>query len=156
MLTREAFAGDKRGRTFTDVLENKEVPFDSALRFFRHSDRLRRMMESEMHHARPALAGVILDFEDVPEVRAYFEAHGPRDTVRFRQSVGILVRMLMIQAGWEKTGIKGSLGTRSPTGSTAGGANKGGLSKWFSRSERYRPVEGNSDRPVWDRRNMKG
>ena len=62
MLTREAFAGDQRGRTFTDVLDNKEVPFDSALQFFRHSDKLRRMMDSELHHARPALAGVILLF----------------------------------------------------------------------------------------------
>jgi len=156
MLTREAFAGDQRGRTFTDVLDNKEVPFDSALQFFRHSDKLRRMMDSELHHARPALAGVILDFEDVPKVRAYFETNDPRRTVRFRQAVGILVRMLMIQAGWEKTGIKGSLGTRSPTGNPAGGANKGGLSRWFSRSERYRPAEGHGDRSTWERRNMKG
>ena len=155
-LKREAFKGDPRGRTFNDISENEEVPFKEAIVFFQDSSRIRRMMEAELHHSRPALAGVIVEFEEIPEIRAYFESHEPRETIRFRQAVGILTRMVMTNNKWEKTGIKGSLGTRSAALSDAQGTNSGGLSRWFSRTERYRPSEGTVDREAWDRRNMKG
>ena len=155
-MSRETFQKDTRGRTFSDVSENKGVPFDSALTFFQDQNRIRRMIESELHHGRPALAGVIIEFEELPEVREFFESHDPRQTIRFRQAVGIMTRIVMLENGWEKTGIKGSLGTRGSTTGESPGSNSGGLSKWFSRTERYRPAEGSADREAWDRRNMKG
>ncbi len=90
---------------------------------------------------RPPLAGVIREFEEVPEIHAFLSGDDAHNTTRFRQAVGVLVKMHMEQEGWSTTGRKGSLGTRAKTapGSTKPGAyqNKSGLSKWFTRCERY-------------------
>lgn len=155
-LNRKSFEEDARGKTFKDVSGVSSVPFEIALEFFASDERVRRMKESELHHGRPALAGVIVEFEEQNEIRSYFETRQPRDTVRFRQAVGIMTRIVMIEQGWEKTGIKGSLGTRSASSSDTQGVNSGGLSKWFARSERYRPSGDSEDRQAWDRRNLKG
>jgi len=155
-INRETFQDDSRGRTFSDVSENQGIPFDAAIAFFKDKTRIRRMIESELHHGRPALSGVIIEFEELPEVREFFESHEPRQTIRFRQAVGVMTRIVMLDQGWEKTGIKGSMGTRSTALSDSRGTNSGGLSKWFSRTERYRPAEDSADREAWDRRNMKG
>jgi len=155
-LNRKSFERDARGKTFKDVSGGDDVPFAAALEFFASEERVRRMEESELHHGRPALAGVIVEFEEQEEIRSFFEARQPRDTVRFRQAVGIMTRIVMIEQGWEKTGIKGSLGTRSASYSETQGVNTGGLSKWFARSERYRPAENTEGRQAWDRRNLKG
>ena len=156
MLNRKVFQGDARGRTFSDVSQNRDVPFDAAIRFFRDPSRVRRMMESELHHNRPALAGVIIEFEELDVISTFFENQNPRDTIRFRQAVGIMVRIVMLDHGWEKTGVKGSMGTRGPATGESRGMNSGGLSKWFSRTERYRPAPEAEERETWDRRCKKG
>jgi len=44
-------------------VNDPEQPFDEVLEFFNNEDRQRRMEESEMHHDRPPLAGVVRELE---------------------------------------------------------------------------------------------
>jgi len=151
-LTRKSFMQDRQGRTFSDVLEDPEHPFDDVLAFFNDAGRQRRMEESEIHHDRPALAGVVREFESQPSINAFFSSQHPRRANRLRQAVGVVVRMIMEQRGWTKTGKKGCLGVRDriAKSSAVPGAhhNTGGLALWFLRAERYRPVDGMPFRSV--------
>ena len=145
-LTRKAFAEDRQGRTFSDVLEDSEQPFDDVLTFFNDGERQRRMEEAEIHHDRPALSGVIRELEAQPGINRFLGTKDPRRTKRLRQAVGVVVRIIMEQRGWTKTGKKGSLGVRAPVarGTRTPGAyhNTGGLAFWFLRAERYELAEG--------------
>jgi hypothetical protein len=104
------------------------------------------MVESEKHHDRPALAGVVRELESQPEIDQFLCSEHPRQTKRLRQAIGVVVRMIMNGLGWKKTGKKGSLGVRAPISphTTTPGAyhNVGGLAFWFVRAERYACIEG--------------
>ena len=145
-VTRKTFIEDRQGRTFSDVLDNPEQPFDDVLTFFNDGDRQRRMEEAEIHHDRPALSGVIRELEAQPSIDRFLETQHPRVTKRLRQAVGVVVRIIMEQRGWQKTGKKGSLGVRATVakGTRTPGAyhNTGGLAFWFLRAERYELVDG--------------
>jgi hypothetical protein len=134
------------------VLNDPEQPFDDVLAFFNDSERQRRMEESEIHHDRPALAGVVRELEAQPSIDAFLSSKHPRRTKRLRQAVGVVVRIIMEQRGWGKTGRKGSLGVRAKVakGTATPGAyhNTGGLAFWFLRAERYRPIDGKPFRSV--------
>jgi hypothetical protein len=153
IITRESFVADRQGRTFADVVNDPGQPFDEVLAFFNDAGRQRRMEESEIHHDRPPLAGVVRELESQPRIDAFLSSQHPHRTKRLRQAVGVVVRMIMEQLGWEKTGRKGSLGVRakiSPRTATpaAGMAmpgtyhNTGGLAFWFLRAERYKQSDG--------------
>jgi hypothetical protein len=154
-LTRKEFLKDRQGRTFSDVLEDTEQPFDDILTFFDDAERQRRMEEAEIHHDRAALAGVVRELESLPAVDQFLGRMDPRRTKRLRQAVGVVVRMIMEQRGWKKTGRKGSLGVRATVarGTKTPGAyhNTGGLAFWFLRAERYRRIDGMPFRPVKER-----
>ena len=109
-ITRKDFLEDRQGRTFADVLDDKEQPFDEILQFFHDGQRQQRMEDSEIHHDRPALAGVVRELEALEAVDRFLGTQHPRRTKRLRQVVGVVVRMLMERRGWQKTGRKGSLG----------------------------------------------
>ncbi len=140
-IARREFLQDRQGRTFADVLNAPQQPFDAVLDFFNDEDRQRRMEESETHHDRPPLAGVVRELEAQPAIDDFLSSQHPRRTKRLRQAVGVVVRMIMERLGWRKMGKKGSLGARATiTGRTAPpGAyhNTGGLAFWFLRAERY-------------------
>ncbi|MHB1035235.1 MAG: hypothetical protein ACYC35_19280 [Pirellulales bacterium] len=146
VLTREKFLEDRQGRTFADVLNDPGQPFTDVLEFFNDPARQRRMVESEIHHDRPPLAGVVRELEAQPSVDAFLSSEHPRRTKRLRQAVGVVVRMIMNRLGWRKIGRKGSLGVRakvSPHTPTPGAYhNTGGLAYWFLRAERYEHHEG--------------
>ena len=144
------FSKDKQGRRYADVL--KLDLFQSILTFFDDPDRQRRMVESELHHDRPALAGVVRELEDREDLNEFLATNPGHITTRFRQAIGVVVRTIMENKGWQKTGRKGSLGVRTKTkdafpmkGATT---NTGGLSVWFTRAERYEPKDGMQFRPV--------
>jgi hypothetical protein len=119
MLDKE-FREDNQGRRYADVLA---MPgFDLVFAYFDDRGRQRRMLESEQHHDRPALAGVVRELERNEAIKKLYEGLSAKEAVRFRQAVGVIVRLVMVKAGWNQTGLRGSLK---------------GLSKWFSRSERY-------------------
>ncbi len=145
-ITRQDVLQDRQGRTFADVLNDAEQPFDEVLDFFNDESRQRRMEEAEIHHDRPPLAGVVRELESRPAVDDFLSSKHPRRTKRLRQAVGVVVRMIMERRGWKKTGKKGSLGVRAsvPLRTPTPGAyhNTGGLAFWFLRAERYERQEG--------------
>jgi len=134
-VTRHDFLQDRQGRTFADVLNDPEQPFDEVLDFFSDEARQRRMEESEIHHARPPLAGVVRELESWPRVDGFLSCQQPYRTKRLRQAVGVVVRIIMERLGWKKVGKKGSLGVRakvsSESGSRATHQNTGGLASGF-------------------------
>lgn len=142
-ITREVFGEDAQGRTFTDVMNDSEQPLDVVLEFFSDPDRQRRMEESEIHHDRSPMAGVVRELEAQPEVNAFLLGVHASRSKRLRQAIGVVVRMIMVSRGWKKTGRKGSLGVRAAKTSTPSPShNTGGLAFWFLRSERYELEEG--------------
>jgi len=155
-ITWQDFLQDRQGRTFADVADDPEQPFGEVLEFFNDEARQRRMEESETHHDRPPLAGVVRELESLPAVDVFLASKHPRRTKRLRQAVGVVVRMIMERRGWRKTGRKGSLGVRAvvvPRTTTAGAYhNTGGLAFWFLRAERYERPEGMPFRSVRARR----
>ncbi len=146
VITREIFLTNRYGRTFSDVANAESLDFDAVLKFFNDTKRQVRMEDAEIHHDRPPLAGVIREFESQTEVAKYLATEHPQKTKRFRQAVGVIVRIVMEGRGWNKTGRKGSLGVRANiTGNTdrpGSYHNTGGLAFWFLRAERYERKEG--------------
>ena len=112
-ISRRDFLQNRQGRTFADVLGDPQQPLDAVLEFFNDEARQRRMEESEIHHDRPPLAGVVRDLESQPAIDQFLSSQHPRRTKRLRQAVGVVVRMMMERLGWKKTGRKGSLGVRA-------------------------------------------
>jgi hypothetical protein len=154
-VSRQQFLEDRQGRTFADVLNDPEQPFDQVLAFLNDPDRQRRMEESEMHHNRPPLAGVVRELESQGDIDRFLASQSPRRTKRLRQAVGVVVRMIMELRGWRGTGKKGSLGVRMAVDrseSDAGAHNTGGLAFWFLRAERYERKSGMPFRSVRERR----
>lgn len=154
-ITRDDFHNDRQGKTFSDVREDPESPFDELLHFLSNESRQRRMEESETHHDRPALAGIVRELEAQPQIDRFLAQAHPRKTKRFRQAVGVAVRMIMEARGWQKTGRKGSLGVRAKIArhieSAGADHNSGGLAFWFLRAERYEPVNGRRYQTVKER-----
>lgn len=152
IITREVFLEDQQGRTFADVLNDPEQPFQEVLEFFSDPARQRRMEESEIHHDRSPLAGVVRELESYPAINRFLsEVHTHRSN-RLRQAIGVVVRIVMEQRGWRKTGRKGSLGVRAPQSETPSARhNSGGLAFWFIRGERYELEEGMPYRSVKER-----
>ena len=136
-ITREKFLKDNQGRTFLDVVNDPEQPFDETLNFFNDQNKQRRMEESEIHHDRPPLAGVVRELESIPTIDRALAEPLNKKSLRFRQSIGVLIRMIMEGRGWNKTGRKGSLGVRADKDTSAYNHNTGGLAFWFVRAERY-------------------
>ncbi len=154
-ISRNEFLEDRQGRTFADVLNDPEQPFDDVLAFFDDAERQRRMEDAETHHDRAALSGVVRELEAQPTIDQFLFTKEPRRTKRLRQAVGVVVRIIMEQRGWRKTGRKGSLGVRAKVvrGTKTPGVyhNTGGLAFWFLRAERYERIDGMPFRSVKDR-----
>lgn len=142
-ITKKQFLSDARGRTFADVADDSEQPFDDVLKFFSSADRQRRMEESEIHHDRSPLAGVVRELEAVPSINRFLSEVHATKSKRLRQAIGVVVRIIMERRGWQKTGRKGSLGVRAAaTTTTSAQHNTGGLAFWFVRGERYELPDG--------------
>ena len=158
LVNRKSFLQDPQGRTFADVLNDDQQPFDLVLAFFNDENRQRRMEESETHHDRAPLAGVVRELESQPTIGRFLATQDDRRTKRLRQAVGVVVRMIMEGRGWQKTGRKGSLGVRVPAkdGVRKSGRprNTGGLALWFLRAERYRLPDGKAKPPPRKRTNL--
>lgn len=151
-ITRKVFSEDTLGRTFADVLNDSEQPLDVVFAFFSDPDRQRRMEESEIHHDRSPLSGVIRELEAQPEINAFLSVVHVNRSKRLRQCIGVVVRIIMQSRGWKTTGKKGSLGVRAPKSDAPSPAhNTGGLAFWFLRGERYELEDGMPYLAVKDR-----
>lgn len=151
-ITRDRFVSDRQGRTFADVLNDPGQPVDEVLAFFSDESRQRRMEESELHHDRAPLAGVVRELEAQPAIHRYLSGVHAGETKRLRQAIGVVVRIIMERRGWKKTGKKGSLGVRASTGPNIPSYNSGGLAFWFVRAERYKLASGMPFRSVAEQR----
>ena len=100
------------------------------------------MEESETHHDRAPMAGVVRELESLPGINKFLGTVQAQRNQRLRQAIGVLVRMIMERRGWRKTGKKGSLGVRSAAMPGTPNHNTGGLAFWFLRAERYEPEQG--------------
>ena len=150
-ITRDKFLEDFQGRTFSDVVKDPEQPLDAVFEFFNDDNIQRRMEESEIHHDRPPLAGVVRELESHPAIdQVLAETQTPRSK-RLRQTIGVVVRMIMESRGWQKAGRKGSLGVRANNDSLGPNCNSGGLAFWFIRAERYLRREGMPFQSVQER-----
>lgn len=149
------FHADAQGAQFSDVSSDTRIDFAEILAFLDSPERRLRMLDAELHHDRPALAGVVRELESLRSVHLFFATNDGHTTRRFRQAVGVAVRIVMQDWGWRTTGRKGSLGVRAsvPPQTLEAGAyhNTGGLSVWFTRAERYQPPVGVGFRSVEDR-----
>ena len=134
-VTRDEFLENPLGRTFADVVNDKEQTFDTVLDFFNDENRQRRMEESELHHDRSPLAGVVRELESLPAIDQFLSAVHAQRSTRLRQAIGVIVRMIMERRGWQKTGKKGSLGVRAARADEMPAHNNGGLAFWFVRSK---------------------
>jgi len=141
-ITHDKFLEDFQGRTFSDVAKDPEQPLDAILDFFMDDNRQRRMEESEIHHDRPPLAGVVRELESRPTINGILEERQTPRSKRLRQAIGVVVRMIMESRGWQKAGRKGSLGVRASKDPSGPSYNSGGLAFWFIRAERYVRREG--------------
>jgi hypothetical protein len=150
-VTRDDFLQDRQGKTFADVVNDPEQPFDKVLEFFEDADRQRRMDESELHHDRSPLAGVVRELESQPAIDRFLADVHARRSTRLRQAIGVLVRIIMERRGWQKTGRKSSLGVRAAGAEQTPAHNTGGLAFWFIRAERYKLSEGMPFRSVRER-----
>lgn len=150
-VTRDVFLKDAQGKTFADVANDSEQPFDTVIEFFNNADRQRRMEESELHHDRAPLAGVVRELEAEPAIDEFLSVVHAKRSTRLRQAIGVLVRIIMESRGWQKTGRKGSLGVRAAKAKRTVAHNTGGLAFWFVRAERYERAEGMPFRSVRER-----
>jgi hypothetical protein len=148
VVTRQEFLEDAQGRTFADVVNDAEQPFSAVLEFFADQHRQQRMEDSEIHHDRPPLAGVVRELESVPGIDQFLAGIHARRSTRLRQAIGVLIRMIMERRGWRKTGRKGSLGVRATKTPRTANHNTGGLAFWFIRGERYERENGMPFRSV--------
>lgn len=151
LVTREEFLSDRHGKTFADVLNDPDARFDEVLAFFNDAARQQRMEDSEIHHDRAPLAGVVRELESLPAVGDFLATLHRRRSTRMRQAIGVLVRIIMERRGWQTTGKKGSLGVRGSPDKQIPYHNTGGLALWFLRAERYRRVAGMPFRSVRER-----
>lgn len=150
VITREQFLSDRHGKTFSDVLNDQGIPFGEVLAFFNDAHRQQRMEDAEIHHDRAPLAGVVRELESEPVIGRSFATLDRRRSMRLRQAIGVLVRLIMERSGWRTTGRKGSLGVPGRSDSPTPDRNSGGLSLWFVRTERYEREAGMPFRSVRD------
>jgi hypothetical protein len=140
MPTEAQFLADNQGKRFTDVVNDGRVDFRRVLKFFDNPGRQQRMDDAQ-RRGQPALAGVVQELESLATVDHFFRGEDAHTTMRFRQAVGVIVRMVMEGRGWLRTGQKGYLGQRArvAAGTTTPGAyyNITGPSHWFNRAEHY-------------------
>ncbi len=140
------FLTDYRGRTFRDVVEDPELDFQQLLNFFNDETRQIRMEESEIHHDRPALAGVIRELENTDPFEMFFCDCYSEQSPRTRRAIGVIVCMVMEKRGWKASGQVYSLGhkirRKDRKNQLQSYHNTSGLSWWFSKSKRfYHPVK---------------
>lgn len=128
----EKVRNDPQVKRYKKVWESETVArsVKDVGEFFERPDIVRRMIESEKHHDRPALAGIVIDLESLIVEQSMAgiergEMQGWPSPTRRNQLIGVIIRIVMEAEGWKPTGKKGSLV---------------GISKMFKRSERYAPV----------------
>ena len=64
---------------------------------FDDNDRQRRMLDNGQHHRRPPLAVVVWEFNREGRIKKQYEGLKPKQVVRLRQAVSVVVRLVMVK-----------------------------------------------------------
>jgi hypothetical protein len=107
-LTFEEFCKDPQGRTYADVIQRGAPALKEVLEVLSDPKSQQRMEDSQEHHDRPALAGVVKAIESRPQVQKV-QNGDPDFAKRVRQATGVAVKMVMERLGWKTTGVKVSV-----------------------------------------------
>jgi hypothetical protein len=100
-VTRDDFLRDRQGRTFADVVNDPEQPFDTVLDFFNSEDQQRRMVESEVRYDRAPFAAVERELESQPSIQDFLSSNDRNRRRRMGQVASVVVRMIMDRLGWK-------------------------------------------------------
>ena len=112
------FARDPHAAKYRDELEARPDAFNRLFALMNDPANEQRLVDAEML-GLPALAGIARFVEADPVIARTLEPD--QDGNRFRQTVGVAVRLKMELMGWQKTGRKGTV--------------RG--SRFFTKAERY-------------------
>ena len=113
-MTRATFQSDPHASKYLKVLDEEALACDRLLELLNDPCSEHRLTDAEeLGHA--ALNGIVRFLDEDPDIAPAVEAN-----LRFRQAVGVAVRLKMEELGWTKTGIKGPVASNN-----------------FSRAERY-------------------
>ena len=127
MLSTNSFQVAPHGRRFLPVAEDHKVPAKQVLDLLNDPRILEGMAFVTKSIDYPALGAIVKELEQNKEVAKYFGATASKNTLRFRQFVGMAVRLAMEEKGFRTTGKKGYIGS---------------ISKWFTRAEIFEPSSG--------------
>lgn len=118
-LSAATFAADTHAAKYLSTLQRSPDAFAHLLDLLNRPETARRMVA--MPAGEPALGGIVELIERDEAIERVITA-GP-DALRFRQAIGVAVRLRMEQLGWAPAGSKGTVRR----------------SRHFGRAERYRP-----------------
>lgn len=121
MLTAQHISEDPHARLYAGQMDLYPEAAQAVLSILNDPLNEQRMVDVELLYERPALAGIVREIEANADIAPVLDS-GPA-ALRFRQFVGVAVRLKMEQMGWRKTGTKGAV-----TGSSR-----------FTKAERYAP-----------------
>ncbi len=117
-LTVEAFLADSHARRYRDVVTSHPDAFDRVLAILNDPFHQQELTAAE-RYGRPALSGVVGAIEADPCIA---EVLASPSSLRFRQTVGVAVRLIMEALGWSTARRKGPVRAR-----------------YFKGAERYQP-----------------
>lgn len=120
MLSTKSFEVAPHGRRFLPVVNNPKVPVRQFMDLLNDPRNLDGMAFVTENIEYPALGAVVKKLERIPEVDKYFRSTPRAVTLKFRQCVGMGVRLAMEAQGFKVTGRKGHIGS---------------IAKWFTRAE---------------------
>lgn len=136
------FVSSRLGRPFSGVLP--EDLLKRLLVFLMDNRRIRRMDDAEIHHDRPAVAGVIVEIESHPEFREVLS------NPEFRKALGAMVFFLMTKRGWRPA----CYDSRRPRMNSQTVKVRLGVSKQLSKASRFAPPEKHPEVTLWVDRHL--
>ncbi|MGI8983147.1 MAG: hypothetical protein ACR2HM_01215 [Acidimicrobiales bacterium] len=118
-ITAEAFLADPHATRYRDIVDSHPEAFARLLVILNDPHQQAQLLAAETY-GRPALSGVVQAVEADECIAVSLASPA---SARFRQTVGVAVRLAMEAIGWSKTGRKGPV--------------RG--ARYFRRAERYEP-----------------
>lgn len=117
-ICEDDFLADPHASKYRDELTRRPEAFVRLFALLNDPANEQRLVDAEMHRL-PALCGVVRFIEADPVINAVLVED--RAGYRFRQTVGVALKLKMAKLGWRTTGRKGSV--------------KG--AKYFTKAEHY-------------------
>ena len=105
-IHQDDFLDDPHASKYRDELDRRPEAFIRLFMVLNDPANEQRLIDAEMHQL-PALCGVVRFIEADPAIKAVL-AEG-RAGHRFRQTVGVALKLKMAKLGWRTTGRKGSV-----------------------------------------------